>query len=101
MVMNKASAMGYHPAKEWLQLPSGVDLSQHACDETKQLVERVKSRCLVRYYVLNPALESPGLDIGFRSKLDDESRTVLPSSYHARIILRAGVVSHKPVVKVR
>jgi hypothetical protein len=34
-------------------------------------------------------------------KLDDESRPVLPSPYHGRIIVRAGVVSHKPVVKVR
>src|SRR5881296_2961291 len=84
-----------------LQLLGVADFSQQACDETKQLVERVKSSCLIRCNVLNPALESPSLNIGFGPKLDDESRLVLPSFHQEWTIVRACVVSHKPAVKFR
>jgi len=77
------------------------DLTQHGCDETEQLVERVKPGILVRCNMFSPALESPSLNIGFRSKLDDESRFVLPSLYHEWIIVQASQVSHKPAVKFR
>jgi hypothetical protein len=76
-----------------------ADFSQHAGDEAKQLVQRVKSRCLARWNVLRPALESPCLNIGFRLKLDYESRFVLPSRRHERIIVRVCLASHKPAVK--
>ena len=49
--------------------------------------------------VLDPTLESPRLNIGFRPKLDDESRLVLPSFHHEWIITPGCDVSHKPAVK--
>ena len=59
-----------------------VDITEHTGDETKQLVDRVKSGRLVGGDVLHPALESSGLNISLRPKLDDESRLVLPSIHH-------------------
>jgi hypothetical protein len=56
---------------------------------------------VVRYDLVNDAFESSGLNIGFRSKLDDESRRALPSFHQGRTIVRARVVSHKPAVKLR
>ena len=76
-----------------------ADFSENAGNEIKQLVERVKPRCLEGCNVLSLALESSSLDIGFRSKLDDESRLVLPSLHHEWIIGRACEASHKPPVK--
>jgi hypothetical protein len=82
-----------------LQFLCLADFSQHTGDKSKQLVERVKSRCLARWNVFHPARESPGLHIGFRLKLNDESRFVLPSNHHERIIARVCLASHKPAVK--
>jgi hypothetical protein len=89
----------YDPATQWLQLLGVANISQHTGYETNQLVELVKSLCLGRCNVLDPALESPSLNIRFWSELDDESRLVLPSFHQAWTIVRACVVSHKPAVK--
>jgi hypothetical protein len=71
----------------WLRLLGVADFSQHAVDETKQLVERAESCCLGRGDVLNPALESPSLSIRFWSKLDNESGLILPSVHQERRIV--------------
>jgi hypothetical protein len=68
-----------HPATEWLRALCFADFSQHSCDETEEIVQRVKARCPGRRHMLNPALESSSLNFGFRSKLDYEGRFVLPS----------------------
>ena len=57
-------------------------------DEHEQLVEGMKSRRLGGCKVLHPALESPGFDVGFRTKLNDESRFVLPSFHYEGTIVQ-------------
>jgi hypothetical protein len=86
-----------------LRLLGVADFSQYAINEAHQLFERVKSCCLGRCNVLNPALESPSFNISLWSKLDNKSRLVLPlPSFHdERTIVRARVVSHKDFVKFR
>jgi hypothetical protein len=64
-----------------------ADFRQHACDETKQLVERVEAYCPVRYNVFHSALEPPSINIRFRSKLDNERRPVLPSTHQEQTIM--------------
>jgi len=78
-----------------------ADFSEHTVNEANQLLEPMKSSCLGRCNVLHLALESPSFNISFGSKLDNESRLVLPSFHNEPTIVRASVVSHKPFVKLR
>lgn len=91
----------HRPATGKLLVFSVADFGQNLCDEIKQLFQRMKASRLICCDMLHLALESPGLYIGLRSKLNNEGRPVLPSRCHERIIVGAPVVSHKPVVKLR
>ena len=71
-----------------LGLLAVADFRQHACDEAKQLVERVESYCRVRCNVFDSALEPPSINIRFRSKLDNEGRVELPSTHQEQTIVR-------------
>jgi hypothetical protein len=54
-----------------------ASFTQHPDDEIKQLLQRGKSRRLIRRNVLNLTLESTRLDVGFGSKLNYESKLVV------------------------
>ena len=56
-----------------------ASFTQHPDDETEQLLQRGESRRLVRGDVLNLTLESTRLDVGFGSKLNNESKPVVRS----------------------
>ena len=86
------------PAMEPLRLVCVADFGQHVGDECEQLVEGMKSRCLARHNVLNPALES--LRLGLRPELNNESRFVLPSFHEEWRILLHRVERHNPAVKL-
>lgn len=58
-----------------------ADFREHTCEKVEQLVERVKSRCLIRCNVFNPALEPSRLNISLWLKLNYERRLVLPSPH--------------------
>jgi len=85
--MRRSRSLVY-PAIEQLVLLRVSGFSKYASDESEQLLERVKPRCLVRRHVLNPALESPCPNIGFGPELDDEGPPVLPILRHKRTIFR-------------
>ena len=70
-----------------LGLLAVADFCQHAGDETKQLVERVESYCLVRCDVFDFPLDPPRINIRLRSKLDNEGRLVLPSTHQEQTIV--------------
>jgi hypothetical protein len=75
--------------------------TQHPDDETKQLLQRGKSRRLVRGNMLNLTLESTRVDVGFGSKLNNESKAVVRSFHPGRRIGQRYILSHKSEVNFR